>query len=154
MKWITHEVVTGVIVFAATNDALLSVYSMAGAIIPDKIEGSPQSIGWSSWRSRHRGWSHWPMLYLLLALFLYKMEQYTYLATPLGDLRTIGVFLCIGAILHILEDGICGKVPFILPWQKVGVKLFKVGSFREYLAGMVLVFLAYGIRTALDVVWK
>ena len=41
MKWINHEVVTGVIVYAATDDLLLTIYSMAGAIVPDKLEGMP-----------------------------------------------------------------------------------------------------------------
>lgn len=146
MKWITHEVVTGVVVFAAFDDPLLAVYSMAGAIFPDKVEGSPASSGWSSWRSRHRGWSHWPMLYLLFILLLWRLDEYTAYASLLGDLRTIGIFLCLGALLHIAEDALCGKVPFILPWQKVGVRLFKVGSFSEYLLALAIVLSAYVLR--------
>ena len=53
MKWLTHEVVTGVIVYAATDDPMAAVYSMAGAIIPDKVEGNPFKRHLS-----HRGWSH------------------------------------------------------------------------------------------------
>ena len=37
MKWINHQVVTGVVVYTATADLLLTAYSMAGAILPDKI---------------------------------------------------------------------------------------------------------------------
>lgn len=146
MKWITHEVVTGVLVFAAFDDPLLAVYSMAGAVFPDKVEGSPGSRGWSAWRSRHRGWSHWPMPYLLLLLLLLRLDEYTAYAALLGDLRTIGIFLCVGALLHIAEDGFCGKVPFILPRQKVGVRLFKVGSVFEYLFALAIVLSAYVLR--------
>ena len=65
MKWVNHEIITGVIVYAVTENPLAALYSMAGAVLPDKIEGNPGSNYWS-WRSRHRGWSHWPMLYVLL----------------------------------------------------------------------------------------
>ena len=65
MKWINHQVVTGVIMYAATEDLLLTACGMAGAILPDKVEGSPRRgiMSWG-WRSRHRGWSHWPLLYV------------------------------------------------------------------------------------------
>ena len=26
-----------------------------GAVLPDKVEGTPQSVGWRTWRSRYRG---------------------------------------------------------------------------------------------------
>ena len=148
MKWVTHEIVTGVVVYAATNDPLLSVCSMAGAIMPDRVEGSPGNTGWTSWRSRHRGWSHWPVIYVLLILLLMGKPPYVVDTLSLGDLRVPGIFICVGALLHIAEDALCGKVPLLLPWQKVGVRLFKVGSFREYLAALVLVLLTYVIKLA------
>ena len=49
-------------------------------------------------------------------------------------------------ILHIIEDAVCGKVPFLTPWQKVGVKLFKVGSVTEYLFSLVVVLLCYLVK--------
>ena len=55
MKWINHQVVTGVVVYTATADLLLTAYSMAGAILPDKIEGNPRAGNYWTWRSRHRG---------------------------------------------------------------------------------------------------
>ena len=75
MKWVNHQVLTGVIVYAATDDMLLTIYSMAGAIFPDKVEGSPRAGNYWSWRSRHRGWSHWPLLYLGLIFFLSRLEE-------------------------------------------------------------------------------
>ncbi|SFT68376.1 inner membrane protein [Selenomonas sp. GACV-9] len=147
MKWVNHEVVTGVIVYAAVQDPLPALYSMAGAIMPDKLEGNPRSNDYWSWRSRHRGWSHWPMLYLLLLGLQLRILDGGVAA--FFDLGNIGVYFCIGALLHIAEDAVCGKVPFITPWQKVGIKLFAVGSVTEYIFSIVVVLLSYMIQAGL-----
>ena len=133
MKWVNHQVLTGVIVYAATDDMLLTIYSMAGAIFPDKVEGNPHAGNYWSWRSRHRGWSHWPLLYLGLIFFLSRLEEGQLTALPTADLTTIGIYICIGALLT--------------PYQKVGVRLFKVGSVPEYLFTIAAVLLCYGLRT-------
>lgn len=49
--------------------------------------------------------------------------------------------------MHIAEDAVCGKVPLLTPYQKVGVRLFKVGSVPEYLFTIAAVLLCYGLRT-------
>lgn len=147
MKWVDHQVLTGVIVYAATDDLLLTVYSMAGAIFPDKVEGSPRAGNYWSWRSRHRGWSHWPVLYLGIIFFLSHLEEMQLTSLPTADLVTIGTYICIGALLHIAEDAVCGKVPFLTPYHKVGIRLFKVGSVTEYLFTIAAVLLCYGLRT-------
>ena len=147
MKWVDHQVLTGVIVYAATDDLLLTVYSMAGAIFPDKVEGSPRAGNYWSWRSRHRGWSHWPVLYLGIIFFLSHLEEMQLTSLPTADLVTIGTYICIGALLHIAEDAVCGKVPFLTPYHKVGIRLFKVGSVTEYLFTIAAVLLYYGLRT-------
>lgn len=36
MKWVNHQVLTGVIVYAATDDMLLTIYSMAGQSSPTR----------------------------------------------------------------------------------------------------------------------
>ena len=66
MKWVSHVVLTGTIAYAVTSNPLPAAAACVGAVLPDKIEGTPGSVGWNTWRSRHRGWSHWPMLYLAL----------------------------------------------------------------------------------------
>ena len=140
MKWVNHEIVTGVMVYGATGDFLATAFAMAGAIFPDKVEGRPGADYWS-WRARHRGWSHWPVIYIAI----YALMQLGFL--PQGADAEKGVsFVCIGALLHIAEDAVCGKVPFLFPWQKVGIKLFKVGSVTEYLFSMVLVIVTYIIH--------
>ena len=50
---------------------------------------------------------------------------------------------CIPYGLLAAEDALCGKVPLFTPWQKVGFRLFTVGSIAEYLVSLVLVLLAY-----------
>ena len=105
MKWVNHEIITGVIVYAATENPLAAVYSMAGAILPDKIEGNPGSGSYWSWRSRHRGWSHWPMLYILLLGLQLRMIKGGW--DSFTDMGMIGVFFCVGALLHIIEDAMC-----------------------------------------------
>jgi inner membrane protein len=140
MKWVNHEIVTGVIVYGATGDLLSTAFSMAGAILPDKVEGRPGANYWS-WRARHRGWSHWPIIYIAI---LAIMQQGI---LPQGaDVERGASFICIGALLHIAEDAFCGKVPLLLPWQKVGIKLFTVGSVMEYLFSMAVVILTYIIH--------
>ena len=140
MKWVNHEIVTGVIVYGATGDFLATAFSMAGAIFPDKVEGKPGANYWS-WRARHRGWSHWPVIYIAI-LAIRQMGL-----LPQGaDVERGATFICIGALLHIAEDAFCGKVPLFLPWQKVGIKLFTVGSVTEYLFSMAVVILTYIIH--------
>ena len=54
MKWISHIALTGTIAYAVTADPLLTAAAV-DAVLPDKVEGTPQSVGWRTWRSRHRG---------------------------------------------------------------------------------------------------
>lgn len=145
MKWVSHQIVTGVVVFAATDDMLLTAAAMAGAIFPDKVEGNPRAEGYWSWRSRHRGWSHWPLLYLALIGFLVRTEEQAAMFV-LFDVVRVGTFFCVGALLHIAEDALCGKVPLLTPSQRVGVRLFTVGSVTEYVVAAGIVVLAYGVR--------
>ena len=66
-----------------------------------------------------------------------------------ADVERGAMFICIGALLHIAEDALCGKVPFLFPWQKVGIKLFTVGSVTEYVFSMAAVLLTYIIHAQL-----
>jgi len=141
MKWVNHEIVTGVISYALTHDPLLALTSMVGAIIPDRIEGNPRTTShYWSWRSRHRGWSHWPLIYLLLALL--SAQNASDLLHPADITMSHLIFWgSIGALLHIVEDAACGKVPLLTPWGKHGLKLFTTGSVTEYLFAIALVLL-------------
>ena len=142
MKWVNHQIVTGVIVYTATENLLLTAYSMAGAILPDKVEGNPRAGSYWSWRSRHRGWSHWPLLYCALLGLSLRLGRGDYGVTG-GEIAVIGTYFAVGALLHIAEDAVCGKVPLLTPGDKHGVTLFAVGSFAEYFFGAGVVLVCY-----------
>lgn len=146
MKWISHEVVTGVLVYTVTEDLTLTVCAMAGAVIPDRLDGDPRKAkDYWLWRGSHRGWSHWPAPYLFVIAVVLSAEQ----GMENGDAgrwMLIPVAVMAGALLHILEDALCGKVPLIFPGEKIGLKLFPVGSFREYFFALGIVLAAYGIK--------
>ena len=143
MKWTSHISLTATIAYAVTADPMLTAAAAVGAVLPDKIEGTPQSIGWRTWRSRHRGWSHWPMLYIALIGGLMQAQQYFFY-----DAAFFAVLAWIfgGALLHIAEDAVCGKVPLLYPTQKVGIRLFTVGSLREYLFVLVCIVFVYAVQ--------
>ena len=143
MTWVSHAALTGTIAYAVSSDPLAAAAACVGAVLPDKVEGSPGSVGWRTWRSRHRGWSHWPLLYILGFLALGAVGEE--LGEDARSLILAGRFILLGALFHIAEDALCGKVPFLHPKKKVGVRLFRVGSFGEYILALVLVLFFYGI---------
>ena len=56
------------------------------------------------------------------------------------------MFALIGALLHIAEDGICGKVPIFTPHSKHGLKLFAVGSWKEYFFAALIILICLASR--------
>ena len=133
MKWINHQITTGFIVYAATNDALAVAASIAGAVIPDKVEGAPpkENSAYWKWRKKHRTLSHYPPLYFFLLALAQGVKLY--FQNPIAEIiLNILSYVLIGALLHIAEDGICGKIPIFSTKKKHGLKLFKVGSTGEY----------------------
>ena len=148
MKWVSHITLTATIAYAVSADPMCTAAAAVGAVLPDKIEGAPGSVGWSTWRSRHRGWSHWPMLYLALIGGIAHARTYFFYDTAFFAVLT---WLLIGALLHIAEDAVCGKVPFLYPTQKAGIRLFTVGSFREYLFVLVCIVVIYAVQCLLRI---
>lgn len=149
MKWLNHQIATGFIVYAATNDALFVAASVAGAVLPDKVEGSPpkESKAYWKWRKKHRTLSHYPPLYFLLLIIAHVAK--IYLQNPLAEIiLNIASYILIGALLHIAEDALCGKVPILSTKKKHGLKLFKVGSWREniFTALIICASVAYSFR--------
>ncbi len=147
MKWINHQIVTGFIIYAATDDALFVASGIVGAVIPDKVEGKPpaESKAYWKWRKNHRTWSHYPPLYLLLILLVQFAKIYYPLPTVELAVNLIS-YVLIGALLHIAEDGICGRVPIFTPHGKHGLKLFKVGSWQEYFFAAAIIFMCLFAR--------
>ena len=105
MKWINHQIVTGFIVCTATDDALFTASAIVGAVVPDRVEGSPpkESSAYWKWRKSHRTWSHWPPIYLALIAAAQFAKNYYPEPTLAFALNLITYALC-GALLHIAED--------------------------------------------------
>ena len=140
MKWINHQIVTGFIVYAASDNALFVASSIVGAVLPDRVEGDPpkESTAYWKWRKNHRTWSHYPPLYILLILLSQFAAEY-FQNPQLELVMNLITYAMFGALLHIIEDSICGKVPVFTPRRKHGLKLFKVGSWQEYFAAALIV---------------
>ena len=147
MKWINHQIVTGFIVCTATDDALFTASAIVGAVVPDRVEGSPpkESSAYWKWRKSHRTWSHWPPIYLLLIAAAQFAKNF-YSEPTLSFALNLLTYVLVGALLHIAEDGICGKVPIFTPKKKYGVKLFKVGSWREYFFAALIILICLFVR--------
>ncbi|MBR4152483.1 MAG: metal-dependent hydrolase [Selenomonadaceae bacterium] len=146
MKWINHQIVTGFIVSTATDDALITASSIVGAVLPDRVEGSPpkENKAYWKWRKSHRTWSHYPPIYF--ALIIAAQFAKNLVPSPYSLIPTLITYALIGALLHIAEDGICGKVPILFPSKKYGIKLFKVGSRSEYFFAVLIILICLFIR--------
>lgn len=147
MKWINHQIVTGFIVCTATDDALFTASSIVGAVVPDRVEGSPpkDSSAYWKWRKRHRTWSHYPPIYLTLIVAAQFAKNY--FAEPTVDFAlNLLTYALVGALLHIAEDALCGKVPVFTPHGKHGLKLFKVGTWREYFFAALIIAICLFVR--------
>ena len=147
MKWINHQIVTGFIVSTATDDALFTASSIVGAVLPDRVEGSPpkDNKDYWKWRKKHRTWSHYPPIYFALIAAAQVAKNY-YPDPTLALVLNLITYALVGAILHIAEDGICGKVPIFTPHKKYGIKLFKVGSWREYFFAALIILICLFVR--------
>jgi len=139
MKWVNHKLITGSIVYITTNDLLLTTSAMIGSIIPDAAEFPPWHYkDKRDYLKQHRKITHWIIPYLFLLsyiLYLRNVDGITFI-------NTIGLGVILGAIFHIIEDGICGTVPSLDPRKRIGVLLFKTGAVIEYLLSLVLFYIA------------
>lgn len=147
MKWINHQIVTGFIVSTATDDAIFTASSIVGAVLPDRVEGSPpkENKAYWKWRKSHRTWSHYPPIYIALIAAAQVAKNY-YPDPTLALVLNLITYALIGALLHIAEDGICGKVPIFKPRKKYGIKLFKVGSRSEYFFAALIILICLFAR--------
>ena len=56
--WHTAAYADGVTDIQKMDAANVGAITRSGdvwTVVPDKVEGAPQSVGWRTWRSRHRG---------------------------------------------------------------------------------------------------
>ena len=147
MKWINHQIVTGFIVCTVTDNALFTASSIVGAVVPDRVEGSPpkENKAYWQWRKSHRTWSHYPPIYIALIATAQVTKDY-YPEPTLTFILNLLTYALVGALLHIVEDGICGKVPIFKPRKKYGIKLFKVGSWQEYFFAVLIILICLIVR--------
>ena len=151
MTWISHKLITGSILFAATGDLIIASCGAIGAIIPDRIEGFPDSESETSkatWRRNHRQGSHYLPFYLAVFLITQAILHHQGV-TEINAANIISLihqdsfwpqittyvvsFVSLGAAFHVLEDAICGTVPGMKTRNRWGTQLFRVGSANEYI---------------------
>ena len=152
MKWRNHRLASGAIVFALTGHLLPAICAVSRSIFPDAIEGRNYSS--PSWQKHHRRESHYLPAYLIFCLLLWLLTvrqniiwNFSFQSiSGLFDLHTLfpliiylSFWFFIGGILHILEDALCGKVPIYSIHHRIGIRLFYVGTEREYVTTYLLV---------------
>jgi len=141
MKWISHKITTGAVVFALSGDPAGALISAAASTFPDFVEGKDYES--PKWRKNHRKVSHWWVAYCAAsAVFFFWTYLHYGKVPPLFQAlsrRDVFVFvpvcmyLFLGSTLHVLEDALCGKVPLLNPLRRTfGLLLFRVGSAAEY----------------------
>ena len=161
MKSYSHKLVTGFGVLAITGDPLISLITAGFSTFPDRIEYLSYWTE-EEWEKNHRTWFHWFIPYLLLASVLYFFlsekgillnsgsPNSGYLSNAVAFMENIVtgrsfdsplaiilgmnlmLLLCIASLFHILEDAVCGRIPFLSPKKYIRLpRLFYVGSFEE-----------------------
>ena len=146
MKWRNHRLVTGTAVFLLTGHLLPAIIAVKGSVIPDAVEGNAYDT--AEWKKNHRRLSHWWVLYLILLLpvaillsdspcFYHNLPWLSLTLYDIPDLLLpsftfILFWLGIGSLFHIAEDSLCGKVPFLSPNHRIGIRCFYVGTDKEY----------------------
>ena len=135
MKWLNHEIVTGILVYAfAGGDFASTLAAMAGGLFPDMLEGRPSEHEneLRKWRALHRGVSHWFVPYAVIAATM-TVQSVFHLSrgTPRRVLSLLG-YSALGCLFHITEDSLCGRVPSFDPHTRIGLRFFTVGSPKEY----------------------
>ena len=152
MTGVSHSIVTFATLFVATHNVFIAGSATLGSLFPDKSEGL-------FWQSSHRSYSHWFVLYVAALAFLWTPKVLSVTGTQMWQtgivqmMRAFFFWFFAGGVLHILEDAICGPIPFLYPTKRTTVlpRLFKVGSVGEclfviaYCAIMYLI--AIGIET-------
>ena len=145
---VSHSIVTFATLFVATHNVFIAGSAMLGSLFTDKSEGL-------FWQSSHRSYSHWFVLYVAALAFFWTPDvlsvkgMQVWQAGIVQMMRLFFFWFFAGALLHILEDAICGPVPFLYPTKRTTVfpRLFKTGSVGECLfviAYCAIMYLAAG----------
>lgn len=142
MIWSSHRILTGITVFALSQNALAAMAAVSGSVFPDSLD---LSLGLP-----HRQISHWFPMYLiplLISAFFFTHGWYVhhtldYLSIFQNfDLTTFFYFLVcnwmfwflVGCLFHILEDVVTGYIPITSPSKSnfCPHRFFYTGSPKE-----------------------
>jgi len=126
---------------ATTGNFLGSFLTALGSIFPDLVEGKgftqlPYSPSYQKWKKKHRGLSHLFTMYFVMFIVALFISKYT--KETLSVIALFTTFFFAGCCLHILQDSICGKVPFLTTGKKYGIRLFRVGSIAEHVVVLAI----------------
>ncbi|SNB45444.1 hypothetical protein SAMN06269301_0857 [Geobacter sp. DSM 9736] len=119
MRWKSHKLTTGAVVYAVTGSCLPTLMAILGSLVPDLLEMGIV---------RHRTFTHWPPPWIGFVVVSYgacwlSPKIWLYLC----------FYICIGALLHLGEDylSITG-IPFRSPGGPPrGAKLYSTGTTTE-----------------------
>ncbi|MBQ8919274.1 MAG: hypothetical protein IJ056_04130 [Acidaminococcaceae bacterium] len=134
MTWVSHSIVTFATLFVATHNVFIAGCATLGSAFPDQIEDA-------FWKSNHRSYSHWFVLYVAALAFFWTPDMLSVTGVKVWQMGMIEMmrrflfWFFAGALLHILEDAVCGPVPLWRPTKRTTVlpRLFKVKSVGEVL---------------------
>jgi inner membrane protein len=149
MKWVTHQAGALAAALAFQADPALSAGMVLGAVAPDLAEHTLSRGNRKLFFRIHRGFFHWPGLYLPLLVLVQG------LSLPASSLLLLdGVLL--GACSHLVLDGLNPSGIPLFPFRRnprLGINLVATGSLGEwfFLAGLLLLIGLCGYR--LDPSW-
>lgn len=151
MTWTSHSLANGALVLAATGRLDLTLAAIVTATLPDQIE---RFIPWK----RHRGGSHWLVLWILILIAVpVRLPPTMARSWPFsfhGLLKWHGTHVMAGAIvfgmalgplLHVFLDACSSAGVPVLPFSRARLKLslYRTGSARTgKWTGSELTFLA------------
>jgi inner membrane protein len=143
VKWESHKILSFSVVLAATLSFPGAILAAFGSIFPDLIEGKgflhhPFSVQYQKWQKRHRGLSHLFIMYLSALILSIIILKVVALSTTYYYVALFMAFFFAGCCLHILQDALCGKVPFLTTGKKYGIRLFRVGSIAEHVVVLAI----------------
>lgn len=163
MIWKSHYLVTGVAVFALTENILATAAAVHGSVLPDAIEFLfPRKM------IKHRGITHWWPVYLVPILIILSgfrawgidplislNEAWNmYISFQVLDfirviLMNVLLWILVGACFHIVEDTLTGYIPFLTPYDRRKIHIFFYpGAPKEYAFDLVFCTLVGAIKYA------
>ena len=162
MTWYSHKILTGSLVYATTGSKIASIFAAIGSVIPDAIEGYPNTGNYRAWRKHHRQLSHWFVPYITISLLLIFSTHFLIFSNTcsltfprlfhINSNSLIYFFglMIFGAFLHCVEDAFCGTIPSLNPSSRIGIHLFYVRSPKEYFFVSLLSILLVLVRLKFD----